>query len=100
MEASTSAISPVPGETRHRLEPGSGFSIARHDTDDTGDYEYDEGRVAADLEKLKADIAELQDKLAAEEERALLIVLQGFDGAGKDGVITHVMSAIDPANMH
>lgn len=100
MEASTSAISPVPGETRHRLEPGSGFSIAKHDTDDTGDYDYDEERAAADLETIKDELAELQDRFAAEEERALLIVLQGFDGAGKDSVITHVMSAVDPANMH
>jgi len=100
MEASTSAITPVPGETRHRLEPGSGFTIATHDTDDTGDYAYDEDRATGDLEEIKAELAELQDKLAAEEERALLIVLQGFDGAGKDSVISQVMSAVDPANMH
>ena len=100
MEASTSAISPVPGESRYRLEPGSGFEIAAHETEDTGDYGHDEDRAARDLEEIKAELAELQDRFAAEEERALLIVLQGFDGAGKDSVITHVMSAVDPANMH
>ena len=100
MEASTSAITPVPGETRHRIEPGTGFTIAKHDTDDTGDYAYDEDRAVADLEEIKVELAELQDRFAAEEERALLVVLQGFDGAGKDSVITHVMSAVDPANLH
>ena len=100
MEASTSAISPVPGESRYRVEPGSGFEIASHETEETGDYDHDEPRAAGDLEQIKAELAELQDRFAAEEERALLVVLQGFDGAGKDSVITHVMSAIDPANMH
>jgi PPK2 family polyphosphate:nucleotide phosphotransferase len=100
MEASTSPISPVPGESRHRIEPGTGFTIAGHDTDDTGDYHFDEDRARSDLDRIKGELAELQDRFAAEEERALLIVLQGFDGAGKDSVITHVMSAVDPANMH
>jgi PPK2 family polyphosphate:nucleotide phosphotransferase len=100
MEASTSAIEPVPGESRHRLAPGSGFSIAEHDTGDTAPYGFDEERAAADLARIKEDITDLQDRFAAEEARALLIVLQGFDGAGKDSIITHVMSAIDPANMH
>jgi PPK2 family polyphosphate:nucleotide phosphotransferase len=100
MEASTSAITPVPGESRHRIEPGTGFRIADHDTGDTAPYDSDEDRATADLERLKGQIADLQDRFAAEESRALLIVLQGFDGAGKDSVITHVMSAIDPANMH
>jgi PPK2 family polyphosphate:nucleotide phosphotransferase len=98
--ASTAPIEPVPGESRHRIAPGAGFDIGRHDTGDTGEYDFDEERGGRDLEELKREIAGLQDRLAAEEERAVLIVLQGFDGAGKDSVITHVMSAIDPANMH
>jgi PPK2 family polyphosphate:nucleotide phosphotransferase len=98
--ASTAPIAPVPGESRHRIAPGAGFAIAEHDTEDTGDYGFDEERANSDLEQIKRDIADLQDRLAAEEERAVLIVLQGFDGAGKDSVISHVMNAIDPASMH
>ena len=100
MGASTAPIEPVPGESRHRIAPGAGFAIGRHDTADTGEYEFDEERADRDLEAIKDEIADLQDRLAAEEERGLLIVLQGFDGAGKDSVISHVMSAVDPANMH
>src|SRR5260370_27553568 len=34
----------------------------------------------------------------AEPRRALLVVLQGMDGAGKDGTIRHVMRAFNPQN--
>ncbi|MDP9170569.1 MAG: polyphosphate kinase 2 family protein [Acidobacteriota bacterium] len=43
-------------------------------------------------EKLRS----LQELLYAESKRSLLIVLQGMDAAGKDGVITHVMSGVNP----
>jgi PPK2 family polyphosphate:nucleotide phosphotransferase len=99
MEASTTEPEPVPGHSSHRIAPGSGFDIAAHDTADTGHFGGEE-EASAELERLKDAIADLQDRFAAEESRSLLVVLQGFDGAGKDSVITHVMSAIDPANMH
>lgn len=41
-------------------------------------------------------MAELQEKLYAENQHALLIVLQAMDAAGKDGVIRHVMSGLNP----
>ncbi|MEX2113617.1 MAG: polyphosphate kinase 2 family protein [Pirellulales bacterium] len=44
-----------------------------------------------------AKLAELQDKLHAQNTYALLIVLQGIDAAGKDGTIKHVMSGVNPA---
>jgi PPK2 family polyphosphate:nucleotide phosphotransferase len=43
-----------------------------------------------------ADLSALQEKLYASRKYALLIILQGMDTAGKDGVIRHVMSGIDP----
>jgi PPK2 family polyphosphate:nucleotide phosphotransferase len=46
-----------------------------------------------DLERL----ARLQDVLYAEHRRAVLIVLQGMDTAGKDGTIKHVMSGVNPS---
>ena len=48
--------------------------------------------LAANLERL----AELQEKLYAQGKHALLIVIQGMDTAGKDGVIEHVMGAFNP----
>jgi PPK2 family polyphosphate:nucleotide phosphotransferase len=41
-------------------------------------------------------MAEYQDKLYAESKRGLLIMLQAMDAAGKDGVIKHVMSGLNP----
>lgn len=52
------------------------------------------------LDALRERIADLSDRFAAEASHALLVVLQGFDGAGKDEVITHVLSAIDPSHVH
>ncbi|XZE46604.1 PPK2 family polyphosphate kinase [Pirellulaceae bacterium SH467] len=42
------------------------------------------------------DLDEAQSRLYASGERALLIILQGMDAAGKDGVIEHVMHGINP----
>jgi PPK2 family polyphosphate:nucleotide phosphotransferase len=39
---------------------------------------------------------EYQPRLAAENTRGVLVVLQGLDAAGKDGTIRHVMSGINP----
>ena len=51
-------------------------------------------------EKLLADgileLAEQQNRLYAQNNYALLIVLQAMDAAGKDGVIKHVMSGVNP----
>lgn len=41
-------------------------------------------------------MAEIQEKLYAENQHSLLIVLQAMDAAGKDGVIRHVMSGLNP----
>jgi PPK2 family polyphosphate:nucleotide phosphotransferase len=41
-------------------------------------------------------LAEMQDKLWAQDQYALLMVLQALDAAGKDGTIKHVMSGVNP----
>lgn len=41
-------------------------------------------------------LAEYQDRLAAQDAHAVLVVLQGMDGAGKDSTIKHVMSGVNP----
>ena len=44
-------------------------------------------------------LAELQDKLYAQDRRSLLLVFQAMDAAGKDGTIKHVMSGVNPAGV-
>lgn len=77
----------------HRVPPGERFDAAHHPT------RVDPPEVPA-LEGLRERLTDLTDRLAAEASHALLVVLQGFDGAGKDEVITHVLSAVDPSNLH
>ncbi|MEK6721199.1 MAG: polyphosphate kinase 2 family protein [Chloroflexota bacterium] len=48
--------------------------------------------LAAGLERL----SDLQDRLWAQANRSVLVVLQGIDAAGKDGTIRHVMGAFNP----
>ena len=48
------------------------------------------------LAKHPPRLADLQERLYAEDSWALLIILQGVDAAGKDGVIKHVMAGLNP----
>ena len=41
-------------------------------------------------------LAELQDKLYAQDHWGVLLIFQAMDAAGKDGVIKHVMSGVNP----
>ena len=41
-------------------------------------------------------LSEYQERLYAENSRALLVVIQALDAAGKDSVIKHVMSGVNP----
>lgn len=54
----------------------------------------------ADVKAMLADdltrLADLQQRLYAQDRWAVLVVLQGMDAAGKDGVIKHVMSGVNP----
>jgi PPK2 family polyphosphate:nucleotide phosphotransferase len=51
---------------------------------------------AAVLAKNRDQLAQLQDVFYAAQKKALLIVLQGMDTAGKDGTIAHIFSGINP----
>ena len=48
------------------------------------------------LESSSQMLAEMQEKLYAQDVWALLLIFQGMDAAGKDGAIKHVMSGINP----
>jgi len=50
-------------------------------------------------ERLCERIGELQQLLYADSRHSLLIVLQGMDTSGKDGVVKHVLDAVNPAGV-
>ncbi len=75
--------------------PGRKISLKDYDADWTGsikDKEHAEGLLKQGVQRL----AELQDKLYAQDTFSLLMVFQAMDAAGKDGTIRHVMSGINP----
>lgn len=83
----------------HPVKPGSKLDLSQCDPDDTGDFQKTEQgkeKAKAVTEKLIGKLDDLQERLFANGNRALLIVLQGMDTSGKDGVIKHVMSGINP----
>ncbi len=51
---------------------------------------------ARQLEKNQQQLSELQDKMYAHDRYSLLLIVQGMDTSGKDGLIKHVMSGINP----
>ena len=53
-------------------------------------------RVKRETQKLKFKLEELQNLLYAESKHAVLVVLQGMDGSGKDGVAKNVFDAVNP----
>lgn len=57
---------------------------------------YDKARAAALLEKNQEALGHLGYALYAENRRSLLLVLQATDTAGKDGVIRHVLTGLNP----
>src|SRR3954452_21292493 len=78
---------------RYRVEPGSRIRLADHDTADTGGLS---GPDDAEFASLVQRISELQARLYAEEQRSLLVVLQGIDAAGKDSSVKHVFRGTNP----
>lgn len=78
------------------IQPGKHMDLSKVDPDDTFGKKRDE--LDSKLPKLKSSMSELQYKLYIENERALLIVLQGMDTSGKDGVIRHVIRAFNPVS--
>jgi PPK2 family polyphosphate:nucleotide phosphotransferase len=80
-------------ERRFRV-PEHGFRLIDHDPADTAGL--DKCEAAARREADIGRLIELQERLYAERGRALLVVLQGLDAAGKDGAIKHVMSGVNP----
>ena len=82
-------------KTAYTVKPGRLVSLADYDPDDTGPYDSEE-QTAELLAGLRAELAELQGLLFADNRYAVLIVLQGMDGSGKDSTIRHVMSSLTP----
>ena len=81
-----------------RVTKGKGFRLKDVDPDDTLNFtkEADKPRAKEALAMGVMALADLQEKLYAQDKWALLLIFQAMDAAGKDGAIKHVMSGVNP----
>ena len=81
-----------------RISKGKDFRLKDVDPDDTLEFtkEADKPRAREALATGVMALADLQDKLYAQDKCAVLLIFQAMDAAGKDGAIKHVMSGINP----
>ena len=83
----------------YRVDLGATVKLTTVSTHDTGTYDRKKdgkAQAQARTEELLETLATLQERLYANGQQALLIVLQGMDTSGKDGTIKHVMSGVNP----
>jgi PPK2 family polyphosphate:nucleotide phosphotransferase len=82
--------------SRYRVDNPDRFRLAAFDCADHGGLDLDKDKAKAMLAEDVDRLGELQERLYANNRWAVLVVLQGMDTAGKDGIIEHVMGAVDP----
>ncbi len=85
------------------LPPGA-VDLGAIDTRGTPIGPQDKDEAAKRMAALAPELAALQEKLVAEAirggRRRVLLVLQGMDTSGKDGVVKHVLGLVNPAGVH
>jgi PPK2 family polyphosphate:nucleotide phosphotransferase len=86
----------APATKRFRIDRADDFRLAPFDPADTGGLDLGKDDAKEMLAQDAKRLGELQERLYADGRWALLIVLQGMDAAGKDGVIEHAMSGLNP----
>ena len=80
-----------------RVAKGRGFRLRDIDPGDTLHLNSaDKPRAKELLQNGVEALAELQERLYAQDKWAILLIFQAMDAAGKDGAIKHVMSGVNP----
>jgi PPK2 family polyphosphate:nucleotide phosphotransferase len=77
------------------ITDGEKFRLKDYDPADTNGVK-SKRHAQAILDRRVGLLSHMQEKLYAQDRWALLIILQGLDAAGKDGVVKHVMSGVNP----
>jgi len=79
------------------IRDGKIFHLKNIDPNETLGFKSDDKSKAKEALKWGIELlAELQDKLYAQDRWSILLIFQAMDAAGKDGAIKHVMSGINP----
>ena len=78
------------------VPPGEHFDLTKAETRSVEGAPGKKDETHEASERLKGDLARLQNMLYAEHKRSLLLVLQAMDAGGKDGAIRKVFSGVNP----
>jgi len=82
---------------RYRVDGRRKFELRDFEPEDTGPLrDADEPQARELTARATAQLAELQDKLYAQDRWALLVLIQGMDASGKDTAIREVLSGVNP----
>ena len=81
-----------------RVAPGSKVDLGAHSPDARLGLR-DEKTARARTAKRAERMADLATMLMAERERSVLVVLQGMDASGKDGVVKHCLGGLNPMSV-
>src|SRR5271170_1406161 len=79
----------------HLIKPHTKVRLSKISSSETGDFKSEESAKTFLLAH-RGQLADLQDVFYASQSKALLVVLQGMDTAGKDGTISHIFSGVNP----
>jgi PPK2 family polyphosphate:nucleotide phosphotransferase len=81
----------------YRIDRGAKFKLKNVDPGDTGHLDSEDKPQAQEALGIgRLALAELQDRLYAQDRWSILLIFQAMDAAGKDGAIKHVMSGVNP----
>ncbi|MBB2144777.1 polyphosphate kinase 2 family protein [Pedobacter sp. LMG 31464] len=79
---------------KYLAQPDGKFLLKDFSTTYDGHLDKENGKL--ELEKVKKELDEYQEKLYASGSHSILIIFQAMDAAGKDSAIEHVMSGLNP----
>jgi PPK2 family polyphosphate:nucleotide phosphotransferase len=81
----------------YRITDGAKFRLKDVDPADTGTLKAADKPRAKEALRIGGEaLADLQDKLYAQDSWSVLLIFQAMDAGGKDGAIKHVMSGVNP----
>ncbi len=81
---------------KYRVKPGKKVDLTDWDPGETSNFDGKKDKGEKHLQDLNEKLETLQEMLFAEHKHKILVVLQGMDTSGKDGVIRHVFEGVNP----
>ena len=81
---------------RYRVKSKQKIDLSKWDSNETSAFEGSKAEAREKLLELTERLEVLQEMLYAEHKQKILVVLQGMDTSGKDGVIRHVFEGVNP----